>query len=95
VSDGDAICAPSLLDRLEPLFNLALKGVQAEVEMLSLTPLRSGAVKFAAGVDQPTGRLGLLVSGGIQLRLQGVEKVTTCVALTNELAAASMTSKTG
>lgn len=93
--DGNAIRAPGLLNRLEPLFNLALEGVQAEVEMLGLAPLRSGAVQLAAGVDQPTGRLGLLVSGGVQLRFQGVEEVTTCVALRNELAAGRIGNQMG
>jgi hypothetical protein len=86
VSDGDTICAPALLDGVKPLLDFTLKGVKAEVEVLSLAPLRGGPIQLAAGVDQPTGRLGLLVPGGVPVGLQGIEEVATCVALTNELA---------
>jgi hypothetical protein len=63
-----------------------LQGVQAEVQVLGLAPFGGGAVELAVWVNQPAGGLGLLVSRGILLRLQGIEEVATGVALANELA---------
>jgi hypothetical protein len=85
VGDGDAVRAPALLDRYEPVLDLILEGVQTEVEMLGLALFRGGAVELATGVDQPTGRLGLLVSRGIQIWLEGIKEIAAGVALAKSI----------
>jgi hypothetical protein len=51
--------------------------------VLGLTPFRGGAIKLAAGVYEPPGRLGLLVSRRVSIWLEGVKEVATCIALAN------------
>lgn len=82
MGDGDAVRTPALLNRDEPVLDLVLEGVQTEVEMLRLALFRGGAVELATGVDQPAGSLGLLVSRGIQIRLERIKEVAAGVALT-------------
>lgn len=49
--------------------------------MLCLAPLGSGAVKLAAGVDEPAGTLALVFAGSVLVGLHGVEQVAARVAL--------------
>ncbi len=81
MSDGNAVRTPTLLGRVEPLLDFTLQGVQTEVEMLGLALFGGGAVELALGVNQPASRVGLLISRGVLLWLDGIEQVATRVAL--------------
>ncbi len=81
VSDGNAVRTPTLLGRVKPFLDFALQDVQTEVEVLGLALFGGGAVELALGVNQPASRIGLLISRGVLLRLDGIEQVATGVAL--------------